>query len=94
VRSWINYYNLIIRLARRFAAPNPAWESATKIKGSWRVSTEMGYTTDTLLALANLISLSGNNTSRIGTLWGSFLCFMWMVWLYSMVISSLWSAKD
>ncbi|KAH0534061.1 hypothetical protein FGG08_007340 [Glutinoglossum americanum] len=32
VKCWMSYYGLIVFLARRFAAPNPAWEDTIKIK--------------------------------------------------------------
>jgi hypothetical protein len=93
VRSWVSYYDLIIFLAQCLAAPNPAWESAMKLKAV-SMSPATRRKVYMVVTIANLMSCSRSASALLGISLERSLYLAWLTFFWSTVVPSLWFAKD
>jgi hypothetical protein len=92
LKAWLSYYNCIIYLARLIAAPNAPWEAAMKSK-NFTDSSGMQQRVF-LFFITTIMSCSVRVSGLVGTLLERMLYVAWTTFFCSMVVSTLWFAKD
>jgi hypothetical protein len=92
-RSWLFYSDFIVWAARRFAAPNGAWEQAMKKPAGRSLSQGARSRIHAAILIVTFLSCS-RWSAFFETYLERALSFIWLIFFYVMVVSSLWSAKD